>query len=401
MASASKISLLQSPDCEKILRKFIDSNLVAIFRCKRSGEILEVNEAVAKLLGYRIEELMNGELTVQSFMLTEDKNRLSKDLSGFLDSTHSELGHILPLEREFVRKDGTRACVLIVAVTAIDNPEREIFAFCIDRSQQKAAKAELEASRAQFKLLAEAIPQLVWICDRKGKTVYINQRFFDVTGFPREADDGLLWLSALHPHDRRKVRVQAMRAERLKKSFECQARFMTQNNGARWHIIRALPLEDENYGVQWFGTATDIDQQVRLQENILRREKYFRTLANAIPQIVWTANSLGEIDFFNHRWFEYTGLSLDESQNEGWQFLIHPADRKKYLTEWKNALATGDSYEMEFRLKRVLPPKTSNMESYRWHLGRAVALRNKDNQIIKWFATWTEIESQMRARSKH
>ena len=77
-------------------------------------------------------------------------------------------------------------------------------------------------------------------------------------------------------------------------------------------------------------------------------------MANAIPQIVWTAKSDGTIDFFNDRWFEYTGLTYEQSTDNGWLLLIHPDDRTQYFEGWRNALATGDSYEVEFRLKRAV-----------------------------------------------
>jgi PAS domain S-box-containing protein len=109
---------------------------------------------------------------------------------------------------------------------------------------------------------------------------------------------------------------------------------------------------------------------------------------------VFTANAAGEIDFFNDRWFEFTGLTLAQSQNDGWQLLIHPDDLDKYMTEWNKALETGDSHEIEFRLRRAVGIKSMKNHVYRSHLARAVALRGTDGEVIKWFATWTEIEGQ-------
>ena len=386
-----KVALLQSPDCEKNLRKFIDSNLVPILRCKITGEMLEGNEAAAKLLGYTMEELNSGQLNAAEFTPPE-----YVELDNVAYEQLVEQGRAAPWEKELLRKDGSRCSVLVVCVTASVAPDLEIFAFIIDRTQQKETEAELRASEKQFKLLAEAIPQLVWICDKEGKTTYINQRFFDVTGLRREDDDGFLWLKAIDPGDRRKLRAEALRAAKLQQPFEIQVRYITKEGSGRWHMVRALPAKDAEETPLWFGTSTDIDYKVRLQEKILQRETYFRTLASAIPQIVWTANSKGDIDFFNHRWFEYTGLSIDESQNDGWQFLIHPDDRKTYLQEWKAALMTGDSYEKEFRLRRALPSSKQSPDPYRWFLGRAVALRSKEGRILKWFATWTEIQDQVR-----
>jgi PAS domain-containing protein len=99
------------------------------------------------------------------------------------------------------------------------------------------------------------------------------------------------------------------------------------------------------------------------------------------------------IDFCNDRWFEYTGLTPGQLGDNAWEFLIHADDLPNYVTGWHRALMTGDSYETEFRLRQAI---NSDKEShgYRWHLCRAVALRNDRGDIIKWFATWTEIEEQ-------
>jgi PAS domain S-box-containing protein len=386
----SKFSFLQSPDCEKNLRKFIDSNLVSIIRCTSRGEILEANEAAANMLGYSVEELNSGSVQGKEFTPPEYE---ALDLEAYAEVMDS--GRAGAWEKEFIRKDGSRANALVAGLTASKpGPHPDLLAFIIDITKKKKLLSELKASEIQFKLLAEAIPQLVWICDTKGKTTYLNQRFYEATILTREAqDDGFLWLSSIHPSDRKKL-TKAWENKKTADPFESRVRYLMKDGTARWHIVRGVPIKDETDSLTWFGTSTDIDSNVRLQERMLKREIHFRTLANAIPQIVWTANAKGEIEFFNDRWFEYTRLSLDESRNDGWQFLIHPADRKKYIREWRSALSSGDSYEMEFRLRRS-PACATDEEQYRWHLARAVSLRNQDGNISQWYATWTEIESQM------
>jgi PAS domain S-box-containing protein len=144
---------------------------------------------------------------------------------------------------------------------------------------------------------------------------------------------------------------------------------------------------------KWIGTATDINEQKRIEQELRDREMRFRMLADGIPQIVWTATNDGVIDFFNHRWLEYTGLTIEQSLDNGWHLLIHPADLEQYKERWSNALKTGETYEFEFRLKRAVGFK-KNSNGYRWHLCRAVPLRSSSGRIVKWFATWTEIHEQ-------
>jgi len=119
-------------------------------------------------------------------------------------------------------------------------------------------------------------------------------------------------------------------------------------------------------------------------------EKYFRTLADAIPEIIWTALPNGELDFYNGRWYDYTGKSPSEGGNWGWEGVVHPDDLQQCSQSWQQALQTGEGFDIEYRLRR------SSDGQYRWHLGRAVALRDAQRQIVKWFGSSTDIEDQKR-----
>ena len=94
--------------------------------------------------------------------------------------------------------------------------------------------------------------------------------------------------------------------------------------------------------------------------------------------------------YFNQKWCEYTGLTLEESYGHGWNYAFHPDDRQRAWNRWKQATETGEAYEIEYRLRRA-------DGSYHWVLGRALPLRDACGQIIKWFGTCTDIDVQKRA----
>jgi len=121
------------------------------------------------------------------------------------------------------------------------------------------------------------------------------------------------------------------------------------------------------------------------------RELYFQTMAEAVPEIIWTADPNGEDDFFNQRCFDYTGLTLEEMRGSGWKIAVHPDDVEDTFSRWRNALRDGQPYEVEYRLRG----KDGN---FRWFLGRANPIRNSDGEIIKWFGTCTDIESQKQSQ---
>ncbi|MBC7545213.1 MAG: PAS domain-containing sensor histidine kinase [Candidatus Sericytochromatia bacterium] len=125
----------------------------------------------------------------------------------------------------------------------------------------------------------------------------------------------------------------------------------------------------------------------------IQEETSFRQLAEAIPQIVWTARPDGWLDYYNQRWVDYTGMSVAETLGWGWQPVIHPDDLANCLDHWKYAVDTGEIYEVEYRFKRAADG------CYRWHLGRALPVCNSAGIIVKWFGTCTDIDDQKRAEA--
>jgi PAS domain S-box-containing protein len=117
-------------------------------------------------------------------------------------------------------------------------------------------------------------------------------------------------------------------------------------------------------------------------------EERYRSLADAMPGIVWTADPAGSLDYYNRRWFEYTGLTPEQSLGWGWQPVLHPEDAERCLKRWARSVKTGENYEIEYRFKRA------SDGSYRWHLGRAVPMRDQAGQIVRWFGTSTDIHDQ-------
>ena len=117
------------------------------------------------------------------------------------------------------------------------------------------------------------------------------------------------------------------------------------------------------------------------------RELYFHTMAEAIPEIIWTANPSGADDYFNQRCFDYTGLTLEQCQGSGWTVAIHPDDLPLCLEKWGNALRTGDPYAVEYRMR-------AKDGTYRWFLARGNPIRDATGEIVKWFGTCTDIEDQ-------
>ncbi len=116
-------------------------------------------------------------------------------------------------------------------------------------------------------------------------------------------------------------------------------------------------------------------------------EARYRQLADAMPQIVWASNVEGRATYFNRRWFEYTGISPRDAGPNVWHEVVHPDDLPLFLSRRDQTLASGDTFEVEYRFR-------ARDGSYRWHLGRAVPIRDQDRRIEFWVGTATDIHDR-------
>jgi PAS domain S-box-containing protein len=128
----------------------------------------------------------------------------------------------------------------------------------------------------------------------------------------------------------------------------------------------------------------------RRETELAESERRFRTIADAMPQIVWSARPDGYHDYFNRRWYEFTGSTPVESEGAGWNPTLHPDDREKAWAAWHESLTTGQPYEIEYRFR-------ARDGSYRWFIGRALPIRDEAGAVERWFGTCTDVDDLKRA----
>jgi PAS domain S-box-containing protein len=154
-------------------------------------------------------------------------------------------------------------------------------------------------------------------------------------------------------------------------------------------LITAAPIRDAAGRVEGALVAQiDISEQVRAEAALRESEIKFRAIANAIPHLVWSCLPGGTHDFFNDRWYEYTGLPPGPADTERWPEIVHPDDRARAGQLWQQALASGKPYEIEYRLGY------HPTGEYRWCLTRAVPVHGPDGRLIRWLGTVTDVHEQ-------
>jgi PAS domain S-box-containing protein len=129
----------------------------------------------------------------------------------------------------------------------------------------------------------------------------------------------------------------------------------------------------------------------KVVDELKKSDDRLRVLIETIPALAWTSLANGSIDFVNRRWLEYTGISLEQMQCAGTTTSFHPEGIDEHLDKWRSALATGETFENEVRVRRAADGE------YRWFLIRALPLHDDRGNIVKWYGTMTDIEDRKRA----
>ncbi|MDC8450327.1 MAG: PAS domain S-box protein [Nitrospira sp.] len=148
-----------------------------------------------------------------------------------------------------------------------------------------------------------------------------------------------------------------------------------------WKIER-LMLPDRRWGVVCH--FYDLSERQRYEEALKESEGRFRALADNISQLAWMTDEKGWLFWYNQRWFDYTGTTLEEMQGWGWQKVHHPDHLQHVVEKWRQALERGETWEDTFPLR-------GRDGQYRWFLSRAVPICNTDGRIFRWFGTNTDI----------
>ena len=134
-------------------------------------------------------------------------------------------------------------------------------------------------------------------------------------------------------------------------------------------------------------------ERLRGEVALRESEAKFRTIADALPQMVWSTLADGYHDYYNEQWYSFTGVAWGSTDGDGWNDIFHPDDQERSRSAWQTSLDTGNTYEIQYRLRH-------HSGLYRWVLGRALPVRNEYKRIIRWMGTCTDIHDQKLAEDE-
>jgi PAS domain S-box-containing protein len=260
----------------------------------------------------------------------------------------------------------------------------DLTAVMLEREQA----AEARAGEAQLRILAENIPGMVFEFDREGRNTFVNERYTAYTGLPYGALLGHGWRQVLHPEDADWA-VAGPESVRAGRPFEDECRIRRSDGAWRWFLIRISPFRTVEGRVEkGIGICIDITEKRRAEELQRESEQLFRELADSVPQLVWMANSEGSVYWYNQNWYSYTGMSAEESADWGWMKPIHPDHLDRVIGSVQDALKTGEPFRATFLMR-------SANGGYRWVISRALASKDSEGRVTRWFGTNTDVTEQM------
>jgi PAS domain S-box-containing protein len=256
-------------------------------------------------------------------------------------------------------------------------------------------------SEAQLRDMIDTIPALAWCNLPDGSNEFLNKRWHDYTGLSPEESGGSGWQTVIHPQDLPRMMEKWQEVLTSGEAGEVEARLRRHDGSFRWFLLRAEPLRDETGKiVRWYGTSTDIEDRRQAEqklrqvlEEIRGSEANLRRTIDTVPALVSSFWPDGSNECMNQRWRDYTGLPPEQSQGDGWQEPVHPDDLAALMNRWREALVSGEPGEIEARLRR-------HDGVYRWFFVRAEPLRDDTGNIVKWYATSTDIEDRKQAEEK-
>lgn len=273
----------------------------------------------------------------------------------------------------------------------LDDDGSAVAALAILAETTKRVRAEKALARSEERLsLALAASGIVgaWDMDISSRWITADARFaqmFDID--VADAERGIpqaRFLERIHEADRDRVLKAIEQAIAERGELSVEYRLPGLDGALRWVLATGRVVGDAEGGERLPGVVIDITERKAFEAALAASEAGFRTLADTMPQMVWSTRPDGHHDYYNARWYDFTGMAEGTTDGAGWNGMFHPDDRERAWNLWHHCLATGEPYQIEYRLRH-------HSGEYRWTLGRALPIRNKAGDIIRWFGTCTDI----------
>lgn len=293
----------------------------------------------------------------------------------------------LDLDRNNITEDAYFD-LLFEPLKGIHGEITSVIAVAAETTEKVTAYKKVEESEKHFRAIIENSIDAIVLADMNGIIRFVSASVKNIFGYDETELIGRMALELINPEDiPGLVKIAKPMIEKKQKAFST-VRFLHKDGTWRWVESTLSNMLDVPYINAFVCNVQDVTQQKNIQDTLKQSESNFRQLANLIPQIVWTAETNGYIDYYNKRWYEYTGLKEDDDE-KSWIPILHPDDVQVCIDTWYHSVKTGAPYHIEYRFRDKARPN-----HYRWFLGKALPITNEEGEIVKWFGTCTDINDQ-------
>jgi PAS domain S-box-containing protein len=376
---------------EAKIRRLVDSNIIGIFFSGLKGRVLETNDAFLHLVGHDRDDLVSGRIRWTDLTPPEWRERDRRALAELSSNTIAR-----PYEKEFFRKDGSRVPVLIGGALFEQGGDEGV-AFVLDLTERKRAEEALREREAKIRRLVDSNIIGIFVWDFDGRILEANDEFLRMVSHDREdLVSGRIRWAELTPPDWRERNNARIEAQKGSGRFEPFEKEFTRKDGSRVPVLIGGATFEEG-GSQGVAFVLDLTERKCAEQALREREaqlaearRDLRQMIDTIPIPVASYSTDARRDFVNAAWKQYTGLSDEAALGTEWSVVAHPDDIVGGDKMWRDALATGEPWHTEERVRRA-------DGQYRWFAIDRVAARDENGKIIKWYGTAYDIEDRKRA----
>ncbi|MES2574780.1 MAG: PAS domain S-box protein [Bacteroidota bacterium] len=375
-------------EANKRFRNTVKQAPVGITIMRGPQHVIEMaNEAYLKLVD-REEATFVGRPLFDS--LPEVKETVSSLLDGVFNTGIPYHGNEVPVPIKRQGKEGIYYFdFLYHPLKEEDGKISGIIVTVTEVTEKVEARKKTEQNEQRLNIIVEASELGTWELNAKTRELNYSKRYLEIIGGYHEYHElsHEQLIKHVHPDDI-PLRNEAFKEALASGSLYYEARVIWNDQSIHWVEAKGSVFYDaDNIPETLLGTARDITELKKHQQELEESEQKFRLLASSMPQHIWTSDTEGNLNYYNESVYSYSGLTPKQVNEEGWLQIVHPDDREENVKQWMNSIATGKDFLFEHRFRR-------HDGEYRWQLSRATPQIDENGKIQMWVGTSTDIQDQ-------
>jgi PAS domain S-box-containing protein len=371
---------------EEMLRlqaQVLDQTHDSVVSTDLNGNITSWNKGAERVFGYAAKEVLGQ--PVAMLYPSDQQEFLQNQVIAPLKAKGKHEVEVVSRHKSGERFD------LLLSLSLLRNEHQTpigMIGLSMDITDRKLAEDALRQSETFNRRILESSSDCIKLLNLNGQLVYMNPGGLCML----EIDDLCLYTNAdwasLWQEEMRTTVEAAIGTAQTGEMTRFQGFCPTAKGTPKWWDVVVTPiLNTEGQVIQLLATSRDITDRIHSEAALQQSEERFRTLADNMSQFAWMAHANGDIFWYNQRWFNYTGTTLEEMQGWGWQKVHHPDHVDRVVQLIRHCFETGQLWEDTFPLR-------GKDGQYRWFLSRAIPIRNEQGKIACWFGTNTDITEQ-------